>query len=326
MPNKTTIQVSNYYKSHAADLDLEKIAASAQSRSESPEPAARELPASGAEGSNVDHTENVMPNGEMQVQLGAEPLPFTVEGITPDGGAGSSVSVLTLNQNNGHIWMPEEYPFTQNSHHQAQYAPQAPSRASNQKTYISVLHPASFQTASGNPRGAIISGRGQSSIDLPNGPRHASSPDHHSPEITGEVPERNESPVYDEHQHPNSSNGEASGYSDPRYSSFRAQVGRVNSRPPVAIKPAPTPSARPQESVYTYTSLQPNAWPQAPGETMHAPYAHPGPPGHNLPMSGPGVHHNEMRGRRPQQPSHMSDPPRFSQVHDHLDDVDHPTH
>ncbi|KII84278.1 hypothetical protein PLICRDRAFT_359213 [Plicaturopsis crispa FD-325 SS-3] len=37
MPNKTTVQVSNYYKSNLSELELEKVAASAPKRSPTPE-------------------------------------------------------------------------------------------------------------------------------------------------------------------------------------------------------------------------------------------------------------------------------------------------
>ncbi|KAH8113810.1 hypothetical protein DFH11DRAFT_1509774 [Phellopilus nigrolimitatus] len=133
MPNKTTIQVSNYYKSHLRDWDLNTIVATANSRSSSPE-RDRFVTVSRAEAS-----QSQTPKDEISLES-REPDDRQVLDAT------SGIGVLTLEQTG--------YPFP---------GDQSNSRVVNNKSFINVLNPGAFQTTGfDSSRGVITSARGNS--------------------------------------------------------------------------------------------------------------------------------------------------------------------
>ncbi|KAI5116253.1 hypothetical protein M0805_009537 [Coniferiporia weirii] len=130
MPNKTTIQVSNYYKSHLKEWGLDKVAAAATSRSPSPEQD-RFVSVSRAEASQCQTPTEEVLTGALSKDADDRQVADATSGI----------GVLTLEQNG--------YAFTG--------AP--PSfHALTQKSFVSVLNPGAFQTAGANRPHGVLAG------------------------------------------------------------------------------------------------------------------------------------------------------------------------
>jgi hypothetical protein len=170
---KTTVQVQNFFKNHMVEMDLDRIASSAQGRSQSPESSVNRDPF--VNGSNaVTAPTSAAPTPPIEANsasVPAEDLAPPPTSATDDTNASSGskssklpgppgVGVMALNETRAvgegrHIWMTEEFPFV-HANTPGASRPVAPMLGAqpqvlNQKAYMSVLHPSSFQPSFHTP-------------------------------------------------------------------------------------------------------------------------------------------------------------------------------